>query len=140
LAVGKCASSAGLMVTEGIGWKPSSLAGRAGEPVQKYTKSCLSRCVIFSTMDQSHRLNLTKRSLFSPDSSLNDVYEINTATFMSPTPFSNRRRSSAVRLSSEPSGRTSRTPVRMLCNNTIPPVIPLHSPALYSRLSPSLEL
>lgn len=36
-AVGKCASSAGRIVTEGIGWKPSSDAGNAGEPVQKYT-------------------------------------------------------------------------------------------------------
>ncbi|KAF9415190.1 hypothetical protein HW555_007066 [Spodoptera exigua] len=37
LAVGRCASSAGRMVTEGIGWKPSSEAGSAGDPVQKYT-------------------------------------------------------------------------------------------------------
>lgn len=36
-AVGRCESSAGLMVTDGIGWNPSSEAGRAGEPVQKYT-------------------------------------------------------------------------------------------------------
>jgi len=36
-AVGRCASSAGRIVTVGIGWKPSSLAGSAGEPVQKYT-------------------------------------------------------------------------------------------------------
>lgn len=35
LAVGKWASSAGLMVTDGRGWKPSSEAGKAGEPVQK---------------------------------------------------------------------------------------------------------
>lgn len=35
LAVGKWASSAGRIVTDGIGWKPSSDAGRAGEPVQK---------------------------------------------------------------------------------------------------------
>lgn len=36
-AVGRCESSAGLMVTDGMGWKPSSDAGKAGEPVQKYT-------------------------------------------------------------------------------------------------------
>lgn len=35
LAVGRWASSAGRMVTVGIGWKPSSEAGKAGEPVQK---------------------------------------------------------------------------------------------------------
>lgn len=35
LAVGKCASSAGRIVTDGIGWKPSSEAGNAGDPVQK---------------------------------------------------------------------------------------------------------
>ena len=32
LAEGRWPSSAGLMVTDGIGWKPSSEAGRAGEP------------------------------------------------------------------------------------------------------------
>lgn len=37
LAVGRCESSAGRMVTDGIGWNPSSEAGSAGEPVQKYT-------------------------------------------------------------------------------------------------------
>lgn len=37
LAVGRCWSSGGLMVMEGIGWKPSSLAGRDGLEVQKYT-------------------------------------------------------------------------------------------------------
>lgn len=36
-AVGKWESSAGRMVTDGMGWKPSSDAGKAGEPVQKYT-------------------------------------------------------------------------------------------------------
>lgn len=34
-AVGKWESSAGLIVTEGSGWNPSSEAGSAGEPVQK---------------------------------------------------------------------------------------------------------
>lgn len=34
-AVGRWASSAGRIVTDGIGWKPSSEAGSAGEPVQK---------------------------------------------------------------------------------------------------------
>jgi hypothetical protein len=34
-AVGKCESSAGRMVTLGIGWNPSSDAGNAGDPVQK---------------------------------------------------------------------------------------------------------
>lgn len=37
LAVGRWESSAGLMVTDGNGWNPSSEAGRAGDPVQKYT-------------------------------------------------------------------------------------------------------
>lgn len=37
LAVGKCVSSAGRIVTDGNGWKPSSDAGKAGDPVQKYT-------------------------------------------------------------------------------------------------------
>ena len=32
LAEGRWLSPAGRMVTEGIGWKPSSEAGRAGEP------------------------------------------------------------------------------------------------------------
>lgn len=32
LAEGKCPSSAGLIVTDGIGWNPSSDAGRAGDP------------------------------------------------------------------------------------------------------------
>ena len=32
LAEGRWPSSAGLMVTDGIGWKPSSEAGRAGDP------------------------------------------------------------------------------------------------------------
>lgn len=35
LAVGKWTSSAGRIVTEGIGWNPSSDAGSAGDPVQK---------------------------------------------------------------------------------------------------------
>lgn len=35
LAVGKWASSAGRIVTDGIGWNPSSDAGNAGDPVQK---------------------------------------------------------------------------------------------------------
>lgn len=35
LAVGRCSSSAGRMVMLGMGWKPSSLAGRAGLDVQK---------------------------------------------------------------------------------------------------------
>lgn len=35
LAVGRWSSSAGRMVILGIGWKPSSLAGRAGLDVQK---------------------------------------------------------------------------------------------------------
>uniref|UniRef100_A0A182P624 Uncharacterized protein n=1 Tax=Anopheles epiroticus TaxID=199890 RepID=A0A182P624_9DIPT len=34
-AVGRCESSAGRIVTDGIGWNPSSEAGSAGEPVQK---------------------------------------------------------------------------------------------------------
>ena len=34
LADGKCESSAGRIVTEGIGWNPSSEAGRAGDPVR----------------------------------------------------------------------------------------------------------
>jgi len=37
LAVGRCWSSGGRMVIDGIGWKPSSLAGRDGLDVQKYT-------------------------------------------------------------------------------------------------------
>lgn len=37
LAVGKCVSSTGRIVTDGNGWNPSSDAGKAGEPVQKYT-------------------------------------------------------------------------------------------------------
>ena len=37
LAVGKWLSSAGRTVMEGMGWKPSSDAGRAGLDVQKYT-------------------------------------------------------------------------------------------------------
>ena len=35
-AVGSCWSFAGFTVTEGLGWKPSSLAGREGLDVQKY--------------------------------------------------------------------------------------------------------
>lgn len=37
LAVGRWWSSAGRTVMEGMGWKPSSEAGRAGLEVQKYT-------------------------------------------------------------------------------------------------------
>ena len=37
LAVGSWWSWGGLTVTEGFGWKPSSLAGKAGLDVQKYT-------------------------------------------------------------------------------------------------------
>lgn len=37
LAVGRWSSSAGRIVMLGIGWNPSSLAGRAGLDVQKYT-------------------------------------------------------------------------------------------------------
>ena len=73
LAEGKCRSSAGRMVTEGIGWNPSSEAGKAGDPVQKKTRSCFSRGDIFSTIDHSHRFIATNRSGFSPDSSLKDV-------------------------------------------------------------------
>lgn len=145
LAVGKCASSAGRIVTDGIGWNPSSEAGKAGEPVQKYTfeeekshsskqrdrmdgnfrtenrnsenenqltKSCRSTLLIFSTMLQSQRLNFSNLSPLSLDSSLNVVYEINVPTWISPTPFSNNRRSSPVKDSNAPLGSTSNTPRR----------------------------
>ena len=35
LAEGRWLSPAGRIVTDGIGWKPSSDAGRAGEPERK---------------------------------------------------------------------------------------------------------
>ena len=54
LAEGKWRSSAGRIVTEGMGWNPSSDAGKAGDPVQKNTKSCFSIGDIFSTIDHSH--------------------------------------------------------------------------------------
>ena len=73
LAEGKWVSSAGRMVTDGMGWNPSSEAGNAGEPVQKKTKSCFSKGDIFSTIDHNHLLMATSRSGFSPDSSLNEV-------------------------------------------------------------------
>jgi len=79
------------------------------------TKSCLSTCDIFSTIDQSQRLNLTNLSVDSPDSSLNDVYDIKTDTLMSPTPFKSNLKSSEVKPSSAPSGRTSKTPSRIAC-------------------------
>ena len=47
------------MVTLGMGWNPSSDAGRAGEPVQKYTRSCFSRLLIRSITAHSHRLKAT---------------------------------------------------------------------------------
>jgi len=96
LAVGRCESSAGRMVTLGIGWKPSSEAGKAGDPVQKYTNSCLSKLLIFSTIDQSHFLKRKSLSLASPLSSLNEVYDIKVVTLMSPTPFNSNLKSSAV--------------------------------------------
>ncbi len=40
LAEGRCPSSAGRIVTEGIGWNPSSEAGREGEPNVRKIKSC----------------------------------------------------------------------------------------------------
>ena len=52
-----------LMVTLGMGWKPSSLAGRAGEPVQKYTRSWRSRGDIFSITDHSQRLKVTSLNI-----------------------------------------------------------------------------
>ena len=55
--------SAYLMVTLGMGWKPSSLAGRAGEPVQKYTRSWRSRGDIFSITDHSQRLKVTSLNI-----------------------------------------------------------------------------
>ena len=73
LALGRCESSAGLMVTLGMGWKPSSLAGRAGDPVQKYTRSCFSSGAIFSMTAHSHLLKVTSLSCDSPDSSLKEV-------------------------------------------------------------------
>ena len=39
-ADGKCESSAGRIVTDGIGWKPSSEAGRAGDP--KEFRNCMA--------------------------------------------------------------------------------------------------
>jgi hypothetical protein len=63
LAVGKCASSAGLMVTEGIGWKPSSLAGRAGEPVQKYTCNRISTSLNHTASPSYQILSLQMRHL-----------------------------------------------------------------------------
>lgn len=82
--------------------------------ISQLTKSCLSKWVIFSTIDHSHLLNLMSLSPLSPDSSLNDVYDIRTCTLISPTPFKSSLKSSAVRPSNDPSGRTSNTPVRML--------------------------
>merc|ERR1712034_42227 len=113
LAEGRWLSSAGLMVTLGIGWNPSSLAGRAGEPVQKETRSCFSRGLIFSITAHNHLLNVTNLSLDSPDSSLKEVYPIKVVTFMSPTPFSKSLKSSAVRVSSDPAGITSNNPSRI---------------------------
>ena len=45
LAVGRWLSSGGLTVMVGIGWNPSSLAGRLGLEVQKYTCSIKSQKV-----------------------------------------------------------------------------------------------
>ena len=45
-ADGKCESSAGRIVTDGIGWKPSSEAGRAGDPV-KFEDSYLWKYLFF---------------------------------------------------------------------------------------------
>lgn len=45
-AVGKCVSSAGRMVTDGNGWNPSSEAGKAGDPVQKYTYNIFNYTLI----------------------------------------------------------------------------------------------
>lgn len=81
----------------------------------KLTKSIRSMFVIRSTIDQSQRLNLSRRSLLSPDSSLKLVYEMRTDTLISPTPLSRSRKSSGVRPSSDPVGNTSNTPMRIAC-------------------------
>lgn len=66
LAVGKCWSSGGRMVTVGMGWNPSSLAGNAGEPVQKYNSSWRADNGICSTTVQNQRLNSVSFSVLEP--------------------------------------------------------------------------
>lgn len=51
-AVGKWVSSAGRMVTDGNGWNPSSDAGKAGDPVQKYTYNIYNFTLIINTTRQ----------------------------------------------------------------------------------------
>ncbi len=48
LAEGRWLSPAGLMVTLGIGWKPSSDAGNAGEPENNATKFILIKEIKFT--------------------------------------------------------------------------------------------
>ena len=67
LAVGKCCSDGGRMVIDGIGWKPSSLAGKDGEPVQKKRSSCLWSWSKWCTTHQNHRLNSVNFSAFTKD-------------------------------------------------------------------------
>ncbi len=43
LADGRCPSSAGRIVTEGIGWNPSSEAGREGEPEESKVKGIVRK-------------------------------------------------------------------------------------------------
>lgn len=76
----------------------------------KLTKSWRSEVLIFSTILQNHLLNFSSLSDPSLDSSLNVVYDINVETFMSPTPFNSRRKSSAVKLFIQLSGSASNTP------------------------------
>lgn len=59
LAVGRCVSSGGRIMTEGGGWKAASELGSAGLPVQKYTSSCRSSPLSRRSVDQNHRLNRT---------------------------------------------------------------------------------
>lgn len=59
-AVGKCASSAGRILTVGIGWKPSSDAGSAGDPVQKFScdkgDQAIGKELTLNTLNNTHQV------------------------------------------------------------------------------------
>lgn len=60
LAVGKWSSSAGRIVMLGIGWNPSSLAGKAGLDVQKYTwreRQIVSPIALLSQKEDRFKIN-----------------------------------------------------------------------------------
>lgn len=111
-------------------WSGSLLSDKAGStalPVQKYNNCCLWRGVIFCTMDQNHRLNLSSISVEQPLLLLNVMTERRRLMSTSVVPpDSNNWKSSGVKDDKSSDGMTSCSPFLIDCSSlSTQPIITL---------------